>query len=555
MNGYKLALITTAILSLELQAQVSLNYEPAEANSTISAVTLYRNRASITRTTSLDLEAGGHALFFRDLPSSAYLDSVQAHVSDNASLLSVETSNKPIAKDNSELVAEIDKEIEEVEELIDQVNSEGKAIGLQIDMLKTLIEHASNDKAPPINLENFDEQLVFIGEQMSELTLKQIQNESKNKDLKKILLTLEQRKRDIGHEKRNQIDAIVDIAVKNKCTVTVKLTYLVTNANWQPAYSIRANSKGNEITIDYDAEIAQKTGENWNDVSLILSTAQPQQSTTPPMPHPWFVDVYVPVTTPPVNPQVRRSMKLGTSLNLLDASSEGLVEAASAAASIVGDGPAVSFVLPRTVTIPSNAKDRQTTSIASIETTADLFRIAVPMITDSVFIRSNVTNESDYILLPGRASIFHGGDYVGKTNLQTVAPNEKFPLDLGIDPIVTSSKALLEKITSSTGMFSSGKQTIYDYLIKISNGHDESIDLRIWDRIPVSRNEEIEVVIKDLSLPLSSDVYYLETDRPLGLLRWDSTIPANMTGDNSFTLNWRVEVARGKNIEMTPLPD
>jgi uncharacterized protein (TIGR02231 family) len=248
-------------------------------------------------------------------------------------------------------------------------------------------------------------------------------------------------------------------------------------------------------------------------------------------------------------------MKLGTSLNLLDASSEGLVEAASAAASIVGDGPAVSFVLPRTVTIPSNAKDRQTTSIASIETTADLFRIAVPMITDSVFIRSNVTNESDYILLPGRASIFHGGDYVGKTNLQTVAPNEKFPLDLGIDPIVTSSKALLEKITSSTGMFSSGKQTIYDYLIKISNGHDESIDLRIWDRIPVSRNEEIEVVIKDLSLPLSSDVYYLETDRPLGLLRWDSTIPANMTGDNSFTLNWRVEVARGKNIEMTPLPD
>jgi uncharacterized protein (TIGR02231 family) len=166
-----------------------------------------------------------------------------------------------------------------------------------------------------------------------------------------------------------------------------------------------------------------------------------------------------------------------------------------------------------------------------------------------------VTNTSDYILLPGQASIFHGSDYVGKTSLPTIAPNETFPLDLGIDPVVTATRILLEKETASTGLFASGKQTMYDYRITISNGHDESIELQVWDRYPVSRNEEIEVMLDNVSTPLSTNPTYVESSLPLGLLRWDLNIPADMTGDNLFVLTWQVEIARGKDIEMTPLPE
>ena len=177
------------------------------------------------------------------------------------------------------------------------------------------------------------------------------------------------------------------------------------------------------------------------------------------------------------------------------------------------------------------------------------------MLTDKVFIQSDVTNKSDYILLPGNASIFHGSDYVGKTTLPTVSPKETFSLNLGIDPSVSSTRILIEKNTSNTGLFSSGKQTVYEYQIAISNGLDEEIDLRVWDRIFVSRNEEIEILLKNLSTPLSTDNLYLIRERPLGLLRWDLTIPANMTSDSSYLIDWRVEVARGKDIEMTPLPE
>jgi uncharacterized protein (TIGR02231 family) len=536
-------------------AQVSLEMEPIDANSEITNVTLYRNRAAITRTAILELDTGGYTIFFKDLPSVAYLDSVQASVSGNASLLAVDTSNKPTLIDNSKLVTDIVAQIEKAEAELINANSEGNAINLQIELLKTLLEKASNDKAPPVELELFNEQITFAGNRMQDLSAKQFENSNEIRKIKELLINLKQQKHNISIGAKNQIDAIVDIGVAVPCKVEVRLTYLVRSASWTPAYSIHAKTDGNAISIDYEAELNQKTGENWTDVSLTLSTAQPQQSITPPMPSPLYVDVYQP-PQPTSAPRLPNFETKSDSALLERSASRGTsVELASAAAAVVGDGPAVSFVLPRTVTIPSDVTESQTTSIASIESSAEQYLIAVPMLTDRVFVRSEVTNKSDFILLPGKASIFHGGDYVGKTTLKTITPNETFPLDLGIETSVTAARTLVEKETSSTGLFGSGKQTSYNYQIEISNGNDTEIDIHVYDRIPVSQNEEIEVVLKNISSPLSTNANYLKTERAKGILRWDLKIPANMTGEGSFKITWQVEIARGKDIETTPLPE
>ena len=558
MRLHYLTVLTSLVFCPFLYAQVSLDMEPVDANGTITSVTLYRNRAAITRTATLDLDAGGYSIFFRDIPNSAYLDSVQAHVSDNAGLLSVDTSNKPIVKDNRDVVAQLTRQIEQKEAEMDRINAAKQAIELQIAMLQTLITQSGGEETPPFDLATFGIQLDFIGKQMTTLAASLITNENQRKEVRNEIQTLMKKRENIGSEQRNQIDAIVDIGMARAGTVTIELTYLVLNASWQPVYSIRASEGGEAIVIEYDAEIAQRTGENWTDVALTLSTSQPQRSATPPMPNPWYVNVQPPLSENAA-PQTRRgymkeNVRGGTALGVM-AEMDMAVEEASAMASVVGDGPAVSFALPRTVIVPSNAEESQTISLAAIDATADLYHVAVPMLTDSVYIRSEVTNDSPYILLPGRASIFHGSDYVGKTSLSTVTPGETFTIDLGIDPSVTATRSLVEKNTASTGLFASAKQTAYNYQIAISNGHDESIDVRLWDRIPVSRDESIEILLEKLSQPLSTDSNYLKTVRPRGLLRWDLTIDANMTGEQTYAIDWRVEVARGKDVEMTPLPE
>jgi len=544
--------------------------EAIEANSVITDVTLYRNRAAITRTATVQLKSGGYSLFFRDLPYSVSLDSVQASVGEGAALLSVDTSTTPVVKNVSKILKEINTEIDAVEAKINTVKAREEALKLQVTMLKTLITQAGNEQEGPVDLEALENQLNFIGMKMAELTENQSKNNEIQATLQDELKTLKARRQNISSDRSTQLNAIVDIGMKKAGTIEVKLTYLVSSASWQPKYSIRANNEGDKITVEYDAELWQRTGENWTDVSMTLSTAQPQQSTTPPMPSPWFVDVYVPpqptsagvsysmsdksTSVGPSGAGQRSGRSSGLEMMILP-SVGSAVESASASATVNNDGPAVSFSLPRTITVPSNATDKLTTSLGAFETKAELFRIAVPMYTDKTFIRSKVTNSSEYILLPGPASIFHGSDYVGKTYLPTIAPNESFPLDLGIDPVVTASRILLEKETASTGLFSSGKQTLYEYRITISNGHDEAIDIRVWDRYPVSRDEEIEIELKNLSTPLSTAPTYVAKDKPLGLLRWDLTIPANKTGESSFVLTWQVEIARGKDIEMTPLPE
>ena len=535
--------------------------EPIDANSTITDVTLYRGRAAVKRSTQLDLGVGGWSIFFRDLPSSVALDSVQASVKGNAKLIAVDTTTFPIEKDNNKLLKELEKQISQVEEKIALASAEKVSLNMQSSFLETLVQRSATEQEAAVDLEAFQAQLAFIGNEMTSLESKKLANKKLQEELTSQRNTLVKRKNNISNERHEQRDAIINIVVFSQDNITIDLTYLVNHASWEPTYSIRASEGGESITIDYDAKVVQYSGEDWKDVNVTLSTAQPQRSASPPKPVPWFVDVKQPPppTAMPSDKSSRRMGERDTEMYMLESratlSVESQLNRAASAASVNGDGPAISFTLPRTITVPSNRSDTQKTAIASIETTASLFRVAVPMITDSVFIRSEVTNDSPFILLPGEASIFHGSDFVGRTVLPTVAPSETFPLDLGIDPKIVATRTLIEKTTSSTGLFGSSKETLYDYRLTISNGHDTALDVHVWDRIPVSRNVDIEVELKNQSAHLSTNVKYLQTDFPRGLLRWDLSIPANSTGEASFILTWQVDVARGKDVEMTPLPE
>ena len=557
-------IVTVLTCAPSTLAQVSLEMSPIEANSSITDITLYRGRAAVTRTTTLDVSTGGYSIFFRDLPNTIHLDSVQASVMGDAKLLSIDTSNTPVVQNNSEQIKEILEQIKALKSLNSNAEATLASIDLQVSLVESLIERSNKDTNNDVDLEALQEQIKFIGSTTSNLLVERIaitKNVSENYD--KIDM-LERKLNNLGSRNKTQLNAVVDIGVMSNGKVTVELTYLVDNANWTPEYSIRANTTGDMVTIEYDAEITQKTGENWTDVNVTLSTAQPQRSTAPPMPKPWYVDIYQPPppSAPADNKRGSRSAYGMESdgniigVRMLDSQiMESRVAEASMAATVNNDGPAISFSLPRTITVPSNAADKQTTSLGAFETEATLYRIATPMITDSTFMQSEVTNTSEYILLPGRASIFHGSDYVGKTTLQTITPNETFTVNLGIDPSVVVTRILLEKETTSTGLFSSGVQTNYEYQASISSGHSEPIELQIWDRIPISRNEEIEVSLNNLSMPLSTAKEYLASKRPQGLLRWDLTIAPERTGNNSEVLSWEVEVAHSEKVDITSLPE
>ena len=272
--------------------------EPIDANSTITDVTLYRGRAAVTRSTQLDLSVGGWSIFFRDLPSSVTLDSVQASVKGNAKLIAVDTTTFPIEKDNNKLLKELNQQISQVEEKIALALAEKESLNMQSSFLETLVQRSATEQEAAVDLDAFQAQLTFIGNEMTSLESKKLANKKLREELTNQRNTLIKRKNNISNERHEQRDAIINIVVFSQDNITIDLTYLVHHASWEPTYSIRASEGGESITIDYDAKVVQYSGEDWKDVNVTLSTAQPQRSASPPKPDPWFVDVKQPPPPP-----------------------------------------------------------------------------------------------------------------------------------------------------------------------------------------------------------------------------------------------------------------
>jgi hypothetical protein len=128
-------------------------------------------------------------------------------------------------------------------------------------------------------------------------------------------------------------------------------------------------------------------------------------------------------------------------------------------------------------------------------------------------------------------------------------------MHFGIDQSVRARRQLASKVTESTGLLSGGRRTISEYRIAIDNGSGRNITLELWDRIPVSRSEEIQVALLDPSTPLANDAYYATEQQPQGLLKWWLSVPAGASERNAYVVSWTVRIDRAKDVQMTPLPE
>ena len=77
-------------------------------------------------------------------------------------------------------------------------------------------------------------------------------------------------------------EAVIVLDKTNAPPGQVRLNYLVSDAGWQPQYKLRAGGEKDPVQVEYLAAIQQQTGEDWSDVELVLSTAQPMLNAAPP---------------------------------------------------------------------------------------------------------------------------------------------------------------------------------------------------------------------------------------------------------------------------------
>jgi uncharacterized protein (TIGR02231 family) len=216
--------------------------------------------------------------------------------------------------------------------------------------------------------------------------------------------------------------------------------------------------------------------------------------------------------------------------------------AAPPAATAAHEGPSVTYHLRSRLTIPSR-NDQQLIEVARIETKPAYYYKAVPVLTSHIYRLADLANSSDYVLLPGEATMYVGSDFVGRMNLPLVAIGEKYTVGLGVDPQIQVSRVLLKKSRTVQG----GNQVHnYEYRITVGSYKSEPVMVQVWDRLPRAEAEAIAVSLVEPAPKLSNDPAYMRDGRPQNLLRWDLTVGPGQTGEKSATVayQFKLEFAR-----------
>ncbi|MHA2245655.1 MAG: mucoidy inhibitor MuiA family protein [Candidatus Hodarchaeales archaeon] len=294
----------------------------------------------------------------------------------------------------------------------------------------------------------------------------------------------------------------------------LELNYVINGAYWTPLYDFRANIGKGEVLIDYYGNVVQTTGEDWNNVQLILSTASPDVITTIPKLDPWYLDLYLPL--PPPKPMaapsggIRRKMKSGkrderevldlhTPTRVAEEAPEPM-EAKQLAATIEDMGETQIFNIPKKESIPSEKAPHQVLIAQITNPLKDDF-LSIPVISSDIIHRGEMANESDFILLKGEVRLFADNEFIRKTRIKQIAPTEKYEFVLGTTGKIKVIRKLSSQELAKKGMISKTRHRQMEVTIEVTNNRKEVTILYVKDRLPKSRHEDIKVKIVNLVPP------------------------------------------------------
>jgi len=575
-------ILTPAIVLIALLASVAFADVPTTTG-TISKVTVYRGQALVTRTVNIDLPPGASELIVKDLPAMIVPESIYAQTSDDTKVLSVRYREKAVSENTREEVRQLDAQIEDVQHQIKYAESEHKHLDLQWQMFEKLkdftIAAANSDLSRGLlTFEPVQNLTELIEKKGLEYYKQRMELEDKIAGLKKEQGLLDRKRNKlVSGQSRTEREAVLFISrAGGKKRIAIELSYLVGGANWQQQYNLRADPKQSNVLIEYNAVVNQTSGEDWDGVALSLSTAEPTMVAAPPILEPMLVALSHPAQTQQLQQggfvgadqarqyqasrkaNIKKGIAANTELNELAISNQAfffragqkeLQEFQQQIAQISRtEGISVTYELPGRLALPSRS-DQQLVSIASIRSRADFTLIATPLLTDYVYLQADLLNNSQTVLLPGDASIFRNGEFVGRSRLPQVTIGETFTAGFGIDSQVQVVRELENKKTRIQG---GNRIDTYDYRIALSNYKNTPVELQLLDRLPHTDDSSIKIELEKTGPELSTDSEYLRSAGKKGILRWDLKLAPNTIEKDSTVVKYSFTMEYDRNMQIQP---
>ena len=268
--------------------------------STISTVTVYNDRALVTRIANENFAVDRYNVRIPGLPLLLNDQSVRVSGkgSATAKILEVRVETAMLDSIPDARVKNLQEKLKSAKDEMRKIDDRAKVISQQREFLTKMSQGSAENISRDLpvqrpSIDDWRKLLGFLDDSHSRLNVEQRELDAKKEELQKQIAAIEFDLRFAGasqERREKQVFVALDVAAAGKLDIGV--SYLVQNASWQPIYDLRAATKEKRIELTYNALVWQETGEDWNDVRLILSTSQPVVGGSEPSISTWFLDAY-----------------------------------------------------------------------------------------------------------------------------------------------------------------------------------------------------------------------------------------------------------------------
>jgi uncharacterized protein (TIGR02231 family) len=532
--GLKFGPIATVLAFGFLKATA---WSETAVTSRVTDVTVYPDRAQVTRTVEVDLPGGDSVLALAGLPESLDENSVQVQG----------TANPPIVLQGTNLQREV---------LTGAANPQARALEQQVQGLEQLSADLTAETASlkqrDIYLANLT--TAFAKADKAETTLGELQGiyrfyvdeAAKSAAARQ---SLQRRQQDVGREldrakedltrlnqAKTQHRLSISVSTEVATHVRLRVHYQVPDASWLPTYDARVSGDGGPVQLTCAGLVRQHTGEDWTGVILTLSTAQPALNGRMPD----FEPVYLRFRESPPMAGPAQVMSNKMQARALPAPLSAPNNLEISAAQVINQGLSVSFRVPMPTDVPSDGEAHRA-NLQQLALEGEATDVTSPAFDEAAFLRYHLTNRSDAYLLAGDVNLYRDGELIGRSMLGNVPSGSELELDFGRDQNFKVQRKIRVDRRSSSGLINRRQARERKVEVTMENYHPGPCRVIFYDLLPVSQNADITV--NDVTFSERPSAQEPET----GKLTWEFDV--SNREKKVITFSYTVQWPQGKELE------
>lgn len=570
--------IVAAVIAQDVDQDIR---DATEAVNRISSVTIFRSQANVVREVRINASDQQQNICISGLPKTLRDRSLRWESDAEITVQSLQILPHKIPSyqaDQQERQTQIEKQNTAIQDASHQV----AVIEQDLKTIEDLVEFSSTKTQDTLNHSKLD--VNSVTEIADFLMLRR----------RKLATELHQARRLMQQEQRkaeeSMIQAMDEAASEQAATFDAVLTvdapkggllrisYWVNGVSWEPHYTIHATADPtgkDNFVVQLDGSVSQHSGEDWDDIELTFCTGVPNLQAASPLLVPLRVSVNQvnqdgasarqgipgpgirsPTSAMESAPAWEDLANLQHNLELNTEAAGRQVHEINRRQSVQRElaGDANNNLADETYRVAGKIKiadqtTGQAVAILRSNVSSSIYRVVTPLLNSFAYREALLDNVSGQSLVGGDATVILNGRFVGRTTLPPTAAGGEFTVGLGADRQVRTRRELLTRDETIQG---ANRLSKLKYRLVISNYHSAAIDIRLYDRIPITDDAGTVNVIADSDSlgQLSEDAKYLRMQRPTGILRWDLAIPAKRFGSDAYDHHYRytVEVDRTQTI-------